>query len=151
MHAAARLRHPHILGLASRIRFPPTLIGARCAVPAALPAALFALRVDGRTLINHDGATANVQTTRPMAHTILSIVTSQQMPDSGIGHQRLTLLFDVLLAVLTIALLLSLARVRRRHRRMVQRGITSRSELWLRVTIAVVVNFALPVVLLYLT
>jgi len=73
------------------------------------------------------------------------------MPDSGIGHQQLTLLFDGLLALLTIALLLSLVRVRRRHRRMVQKGMASRSELWSRLTIALLVNFALPVVLLYLT
>jgi NADH:ubiquinone reductase (H+-translocating) len=66
-------------------------------------------------------------------------------------HQRLTLLFDVLLAILTIALLLSLARVRRRHRRMVQEGIASRSALWSRVLVALLVNFTLPLVLLFLT
>jgi NADH dehydrogenase len=66
-------------------------------------------------------------------------------------HQRLMLVFDVLLALLTIVLVLSLARVRRRHRRMVQQGIASRSELWSRVLGALVVNFALPIILLYLT
>src|SRR5262245_35927825 len=86
-----------------------------------------------------------------MAYTMLSIITNQPLPDSGIGHQRLTLLFDGLLALLTIALLLSLVRVRRRHRRMVQQGIASRSEFWSRVAIALLVNFALPMVLLYLT
>src|SRR5262245_34015461 len=67
------------------------------------------------------------------------------------GHQRLTLLFDALPALLTIALLWSLARVRRRHRRMVQQGIAGRSELWSRVAVALLLNFALPIVLLYLT
>src|SRR5215510_11714753 len=73
------------------------------------------------------------------------------MPHSGIGHQRLTLLFDGLVVLLTIALLLSLVGVRRRHRQMVQKGIASRSELWSRLTTALLVNFALPSVLLYLT
>jgi NADH dehydrogenase len=63
----------------------------------------------------------------------------------------LILLLDWLIALLTIALVLSLAQVRRRHRRMVQQGIASRSELWSRVAITLLVNFALPIVLLYLT
>lgn len=143
---------------------------------------------DGRTLINHDGGTANFQsslfmdpvarvgvyvaanainaldafasphglspldgqTTRLMAHTILSIATNQPLPPAGIGHRRLTVLFDVVLALLTLALLFSLTRARRRHRRMTQTGIPDARELWARVAVAAVMNFGLPLVLIYL-
>jgi NADH dehydrogenase FAD-containing subunit/CubicO group peptidase (beta-lactamase class C family) len=141
-----------------------------------------------RTLINHDGGTANFQsslfidpaarvavyvaanainaldafstphglspldgqTTRAMAQTVLSLATDQPLPDQGIGHRRLTLVFNVVIALLSLALVMSLARIRRRHRRMAQRGIPSRTALWSRVAIAVALNLALPVVLLFL-
>jgi NADH dehydrogenase len=70
--------------------------------------------------------------------------------DQGIGHQRLTLIVDVVLALLSIAALMSLARIRRRHRRMAQRGIASRSDLWSRIAFAVVLDFTLLIVLIYL-
>jgi NADH dehydrogenase FAD-containing subunit/CubicO group peptidase (beta-lactamase class C family) len=142
----------------------------------------------GRTLINHDGGTANFQsslfidpdaqvgvyvaanainaldafasphglspldgqTTRAMAQTILSLATNQPLPDQGIGHRRLTLIFDVVIVLLSVALVMSLARIRRRHRRMAQQGIASRAALWSRVAIAVVLHFALGIALLLL-
>lgn len=147
------------------------------------------VRAGGRVLINHDGGTANFQssvfidpvarvgvyvaanainaldafasphglspldgqTTRAMAHTILSIVTNQPLPDPGIGHRRLTIIFDIVIGLLTIALIILLARTRRWHRRMEQQGIAGRSELWTRVAMVVVFDLALLVVLLYLT
>ncbi len=145
-------------------------------------------RVGERVLINHDGGTANFQsslfidpaarvgvyvaanainaldafssphglspldgqTTRAMAQVVLSIATDQPLPDEGIGHRRLTVMFNVVIALLSAALLMSLARIRRRHRGMAQRGIASRSELWSRAAIAVALNLTLPVGLLYL-
>jgi NADH dehydrogenase FAD-containing subunit/CubicO group peptidase (beta-lactamase class C family) len=146
-------------------------------------------RVGGRTLINHDGGTANFQsslfidpaarvgvyvaanainaldafasphglspldgqTTRAMAQTVLSLATNQPLPQAGIGHRRLTLIFDALIALLSAALAMSLVRIRRRHRRMARQGIASRPELWSRISIAVVFNLALPILLLYLS
>jgi NADH dehydrogenase FAD-containing subunit/CubicO group peptidase (beta-lactamase class C family) len=146
------------------------------------------VRAGGRTLINHDGGTANSQaslfidpvarvgvfiaanainaldafasphglspldgqTTRAMAHTILSIATNQPLPDSGIGHRRLTLIFDAVLVVLTVALLFSLTRARRRHRRLAQRGIGNAGQLWSRIAVTVALNFVLPLLLIYL-
>jgi NADH dehydrogenase len=70
--------------------------------------------------------------------------------DQGIGYQRLTLVTDVVLALLSIAVLMSLARIRRRHRRMAQHGIASRFDLWSRIAFAVVLDFTLLIVLIYL-
>jgi len=122
-------------------------------------------RSNGRTLINHDGGTANFQsslfidpearvgvfvaanamglvdalssppgssrldgqTTRAMAHTILSMVTNQPLPDQGVGHERLTMIVNLILAVLTGALAISLARIPHRYRALARRGFASRS------------------------
>lgn len=149
------------------------------------------VQVGGRTLINHDGGSANFQsslfidpaarvgvyvaanainvinaldafasphglsplnglTTRVMAQTVLSIVTNRPLPDQGIGHRRLTLIFNVVIALLSAALVISVARIRRRHRQLAQQGIASRSALWSRIAIAVVLNLALPIALVYL-
>ena len=59
-----------------------------------------------------------------------------------------SLLLVALLALLTAALVISVARIRRRHRRIAQRGIASRAELWSRVAIAVLVHCTLGIVLL---
>ena len=146
------------------------------------------LRANGRRLINHDGGTANFQsslffdpnagvgvillanvinaldafasphgtspldgqTTRAMARTVLSLATSQPLPDTRPGHERLTLLFNVVILALTGALVVSLARMRKRHRRLEERGITSRSDLVRRSGVAAITNFALPVAVVYL-
>ena len=63
-------------------------------------------------------------------------------------HQRLTVIFNLVIALLTAALVISLVRIRRRHRRIAQRGIPTRSALWSRIAIALAVNLTLPVVLL---
>lgn len=49
----------------------------------------------------------------------------------------------LLAALLTVALLISLARVGRRHRRIAQRGIAGRAALWSRVAIVVLVHCSL--------
>jgi NADH dehydrogenase FAD-containing subunit/CubicO group peptidase (beta-lactamase class C family) len=143
---------------------------------------------NGRTLIDHDGGTANFQsslfmdptarigvyvaanainaldafasphgpsvldgqTTRAMAQVILSMATGQPAPEQGIGHRTLTVLFDLVIALLSAALLFSLVRTRRRHRRIAQRGIANRSALWRRVAITLILRFALAAILMYL-
>ena len=146
------------------------------------------VRFGERTLINHDGGTANFQsslfidpaagvgvyvaanainaldafasphglspldgqTTRAMAHVILSLATGQPLPSEGIGHRRLTLIFDLMIALLSVALVISLMRIRVRHRRMARQGIPGRASLWSRIAFALVLNLTLPVALVYL-
>ena len=62
----------------------------------------------------------------------------------------LPLLLAMLLALLSVALVISFARIRSRNRRMSQQGIASRAALWSRIAIAVVVHFTLLIVLLFL-
>jgi NADH dehydrogenase len=57
----------------------------------------------------------------------------------------------IVIALLTIALLISLARIRGQHRRIAQHGIASRSSLWSRIIMAVILNLTLPIALLYLS
>lgn len=90
------------------------------------------------------------QTTRLMARTLLGIATDQPPPGAGIAHGRLPWIFDAALALLTIALLFSLTRARRRHRHLAQRGIANAGRLWGRIAVASVLNFALPLVMIYL-
>jgi len=59
-------------------------------------------------------------------------------------------LLVAVLALLSAALLISLVRIRRRHRRIRQQGIASRRSLWWRIAIAAVLNFTLPIILLLL-
>lgn len=93
-----------------------------------------------------DGAT-----TRAMAEAVLSMAASQPLPDQGRGHERLTLSYDLILAILTAALVLSLARTPARLRRLSDRGIANQSD-WLRHFAKIaILNLALPIVVLYVT
>jgi CubicO group peptidase (beta-lactamase class C family) len=145
-------------------------------------------RVNGRELINHDGGTANFQsslfidpqahvgvyiaaniisaldafsspsssspfdgaTTRGMAARVLSMVTNQPLPKQGPGHERLTVVFNLLIAVLTAALAVSLARVPMRLRCWAGEPVVSGSELAPRVGIILLLNSALAIALTYL-
>ena len=146
------------------------------------------LRVDGRRLINHDGGTANFQsslffdpgakvgviilanainaldafasphgssildgqTTRAMAQRVLSIETSRPPPSDAPGHERLTLLFDLAIAVLTAALVRSVARIPVRFRRLAERGPSNWVRLTLHIGRVALLNLALPAVMSYL-
>jgi CubicO group peptidase (beta-lactamase class C family) len=146
------------------------------------------LRANGRRLINHDGGTANFQsslffdpdarvgviilanvinaldafssphgsspldgqTTRAMAHTVLSLATNRPLPRTGPGHERLTLLFNLAILALTSALVASLVRIRGRHRRLSQRGIATWPDLARRSGLTAISNLALPVAVSYL-
>jgi NADH:ubiquinone reductase (H+-translocating) len=81
-----------------------------------------------------------------MAHTILSMVTSRPLPP---GHERLTLLFLLVLALLTGALAISLARIPRRYRRLTRSGLASRTALVEHVALVLAAHLLLPAVLLY--
>ena len=147
------------------------------------------VRANGRTLINHDGGTANSQaslffdpdarvgvfvaanvinaldafaspsgtspldgqTTRAMAHVVLNMATNQPLPDQSPGHELLTVIFDLAILVLTIALVWSLVRIPRRHQRLSQRGITGWAALGRHAAAIVVVNWLLPIAVLYLS
>ena len=144
-------------------------------------------RSNGRVLINHDGGTANFQsslfldprarvgvfvaanamglldalssppgssrldgqTSRAMAHTILSVVTNQPLPDQGPGHARLTLIANLVLAMLTGALVISLARIPFRHRQLARRGLASRSAFIRHIAFALAAIVLIPAALVY--
>jgi Beta-lactamase class C and other penicillin binding proteins len=92
-----------------------------------------------------DGPTA-----RGMAMTVLSMVTNRPLPDVGPGHERLTLIFDLVLLALTIALAISLWRISGWYRQSARRGVGSRAELARRMVTILVTGFTLPVLLVYL-
>ncbi len=144
-------------------------------------------RSNGRMLINHDGGTANCQsslfidpdarvgvfvaanamglldalssppgssrldgqTTRAMAHNILSVVTNQPLPDQGVGHQWLTLIVNLGLAILSGALAISLARIPHRYRELSRRGLANRSAFARHIALAVAAIVVIPALLLY--
>ena len=146
------------------------------------------LRSNGRVLLNHDGGTANFQsslfidpearvgvfvagnamglldalssppgstrldgqTTRAMAHTILNLVTNRPLPDQGPGHERLTLIYNLVLAILTGALAISLARIPYRYRKLSRTGFTDRTAFTRHIALAVAAIVVIPAVLLYL-
>ena len=82
--------------------------------------------------------------------TILSMATNRPLPDVGPGHERLTLIFDLVLLALTVALVVTLRRLPGWYRRSARRGISSSEELVRRIITVSVVSFTLSVVLSYL-
>ena len=97
----------------------------------------------------HGSSALDGQTTRAMAHTILSMVTNQPLPDQGPGHERLTLIVNLVLAILTGALAISLARIPHRYRRLARTGFASPSAFARHVALPLAAIVALPVALLY--
>jgi CubicO group peptidase (beta-lactamase class C family) len=146
------------------------------------------VRVDGRTLVDHDGGTANFQssvffdpearvgvfiaanvisgldafssppgsspvdgvTVRAMAQSVLSLATDRPLPEQGLRIERSTLIFDLVILALTVVLILSLARMPGRYRRLARRGIARRSDLAWRSGLAALLHFAWPAGVLYL-
>jgi len=88
-------------------------------------------------------------TTRGMAQSVLSLATNQPLPDQGLGIARVSLIFDLLVLALTGVLVLALARMPRRYRRLAQRGIAQWSELARRGGWVAALHFAWPLALLY--
>jgi hypothetical protein len=88
-------------------------------------------------------------TTRGMALSVLSMATHQPMPQPGPGQRRVSLIFDLVILGLTGALLLSLARIPGRYKRLAQRGIGSHSSLARLSGRTAILHFTGPLVLLY--
>jgi len=88
-------------------------------------------------------------TTRGIAHGVLSIATHQPMPMPGLGQRRVPLIFDLVILGLTGALVLSLARIPGRYKRLAQRGIVSRSSLARLSGRTALYHFTGPLALLY--
>jgi CubicO group peptidase (beta-lactamase class C family) len=90
------------------------------------------------------------QTTRAMARVILSLATQQPLPDVRPGHERLTQIFDVVIAALTAALAIWLARLVVWERWLRQHRLTSWPALLRRHGAALAAGIAFPVMLVYL-
>ena len=143
--------------------------------------------LNGRTLVNQDGATANFQTsmffdprarvgvfvaanvmnasdglssplgsatfasitTRGMAQSVLSLTTNQPLPSQGLGIERTSLIYGLLVLALTGVLVLGLVRTPRRYRRLAQRGLPRWSDLARRSGWIVALHFAWPAALFY--
>jgi CubicO group peptidase (beta-lactamase class C family) len=105
-----------------------------------------------RLLDPHDNKTfllSALITTRGIAFSVLSIVTHQPMPIPGPGQRRVSLIYDLVILGLTGALVLSLARIPGRYKRLAQRGIASRSSLARLSGRTAIYHFTGPLALLY--
>ena len=98
----------------------------------------------------HGFSVLDGSTDRAIAQTVLSMVTGQPLPDAGPGHERLFVIFNITIVVLTAIVIAWLAWIPRRHRRLKARGIRSGSDLTWHICRAVGGNLTLPTVLLYL-
>jgi CubicO group peptidase (beta-lactamase class C family) len=94
-------------------------------------------------------ATFAAITTRGMAQSVFSLATHHPLPDQGLGIERTSLIFDVLLVALTGALVLALVRMPRRYRRLAHRGLAQWSELARRSGWIAALHFAWPAALVY--
>lgn len=94
----------------------------------------------------HGASPLDGPTARAMARTVLSLATNQLLPDQGRGHERLTLIFNLVILALTGALVILLARTPRRYRQLVQYGAESSANLGRHSGVATVAYLALPVV-----
>lgn len=93
-----------------------------------------------------DGAT-----TRAMAHTVLNMATGAPVPSQGVGIERLTLVFNLVILALTAVLVVVIVRTWGWYRRLVQRGVGSRAEAVRESAVVAVRNFVVPAVVLYVT
>lgn len=89
-------------------------------------------------------------TTRGMAHSVLSIATNRPMPRQGLGQRKVALIVDVVVLVLTGALILSLVRIPEWYGQLAMHGIGSWSDLTWRIGLIAIVHFAWPLALLYI-
>jgi hypothetical protein len=78
-------------------------------------------------------------------------MTGQPLPDQGPGHERLTLILNLVIAALSALLLFALARIPRRRRRLEARGIPDWAALLGHSARIAILNFAVPIALLYAT
>lgn len=145
------------------------------------------IEVVGHHLINHDGGTANFQTSvffdpdervgvfvaanimsaldafssphgaepldgesvRGIAQSVLSLATKRPLPDQGRGKRQSYVIFDLVILILTALLVISLLRIPRRYQRLGQLGITNWWSVSWRSVLVAVLNFTVPVVIIY--
>jgi hypothetical protein len=87
-------------------------------------------------------------TLRAMSQSVLSIATHRPLPNQGIGHERLYLLYNFILGALSSLLAISLARIPARGRRLRQLGVDDSSHVLWRSSRTAALHFVLPVVVL---
>jgi NADH:quinone reductase (non-electrogenic) len=97
----------------------------------------------------HGSSPLDGPTDRAIAATVLGIVSHQPLPYEGPGHELLTDLFNLVLGVLTVALVIALVRMPAFYRRLQRRGIADRAALLRTLARVSVMHFCLPVALLY--
>ena len=88
-------------------------------------------------------------TTRGMAHTVLNIATQRPMPRQGAGQRRVALIFDLVILLLTGALLVSLVRIPDWYGQLAMHGIASPSDLAWQIGRIALLHLVWPLALLY--
>ena len=90
-------------------------------------------------------------TTRGMAHTVLNNASNRPMPRQGLGQQRVALIVDLIVLLLTGALILSLVRIPDWYGQLAMHGIAGPSALIWRIGLIALFHLIWPLVLLYVT
>jgi hypothetical protein len=85
-----------------------------------------------------------------MAHTVLNIASNRPMPRQGPGQRRVALIVDLMILLLTGALILSLVRIPDWYGQLVMHGIANASDLTWRIGLIAILHFAWPLALLYM-
>ena len=75
----------------------------------------------GRSVVATNSATFAAITTRGIAGSVLSLAANQPLPNQGMGIERISLIYGLLVLALTGMLVLALARMPRRYRQLAQR------------------------------
>jgi CubicO group peptidase (beta-lactamase class C family) len=88
-------------------------------------------------------------TTRGMAHSVLNMATQRPMPRQGLGQRRVALIVDLVVLVLTGALILSLVRIPEWYGQLAMHGIASPSDLTWRIGLIAILHLTWPLALLY--
>lgn len=104
--------------------------------------------LDGLSSPPHPATFASI-TARGIAQSVLSLTTNQPLPDQGLGIERISLIYSLLVLALTGALVFAFARLPRRYRRWAQRGLATWSDLARRGGLSAALHFAWPAALLY--
>ena len=88
-------------------------------------------------------------TTRGMAHSVLNIATNRPMPSQGLGQRKVALIVDLVVLLLTGALILSLVRIPEWYGQLAMHGIGSPSDLAWHGGLIAILHFTWPLALLY--
>jgi len=79
---------------------------------------------------------------------VLNIATNRPLPDQGRRLERLTLIVYSVVGALTVALIVSVARLPGRYRRLALRGFPSESSFVRRISLTAILHFVWPLALL---